>query len=441
MAKLSAHPPFAAPRLRGYVEASLLVAVATLIGLAMAPRWGGSAIDLLYLPAVLAAAVSAGLGPSLFAALLSALAYNFFFTSPVLSFHVENPNDVVTVVVLFAVATVTSRLAASVRRQARIAQAHAARNVTIAGLAGRLLACTGEREIGDVSTAEIGRVFECNAALLARASQGELLGGAAQFSPGDIAVAALVFDTGQPAGRGVERAVPTEWQFHPVRSVTGVIAAMALARDDGAPPVRPDQRPLLENLLDQVALALERARLESDARDFARVRERDQVRSTLLSTIGQDLAPRLHAITDAIAHLRREGSGDKALVSLIGSEAARIDGYVSNLIELTPEADQRPLEIGDVTIDLFRRTVRRGGEDVHLPPKDYAVLAELAKHPGRVLTHAHLLRTVWGPAHEKQIDYLRVAIRALRQKLERDPAAPELIVNEPSVGYRLSTGA
>ena len=60
--------------------------------------------------------------------------------------------------------------------------------------------------------------------------------------------------------------------------------------------------------------------------------------------------------------------------------------------------------------------------------------------PGRVLTHAHLLRTAWGPAQESQTDYLRVAIRALRQKLERDPAKPEVIINEPAVGYRLAGG-
>ncbi len=66
------------------------------------------------------------------------------------------------------------------------------------------------------------------------------------------------------------------------------------------------------------------------------------------------------------------------------------------------------------------------------------VLAELAKQAGRVLTHAQLLRAVWGPAQAKQIDYLRVAIRSLRQKLERDPSRPELILNEPAVGYRLA---
>ena len=81
--------------------------------------------------------------------------------------------------------------------------------------------------------------------------------------------------------------------------------------------------------------------------------------------------------------------------------------------------------------------VSRAGVAVHLTPKEYAVLAELAKHPGRVLSHAHLLRTAWGPAQEGQTEYLRVAVRALRQKLERDPAHPKLIINEPAVGYRL----
>ena len=95
------------------------------------------------------------------------------------------------------------------------------------------------------------------------------------------------------------------------------------------------------------------------------------------------------------------------------------------------------MEAHGVTIDLFRRSVRRDGEEIHLPPKEYALLAELAKHPSRILTHAHLLRIVWGSAQEGQIDYLRIAVRGLRQKLERVPSRPELIINEPAVGYKL----
>ncbi len=137
------------------------------------------------------------------------------------------------------------------------------------------------------------------------------------------------------------------------------------------------------------------------------------------------------------AALQRSGSGDKSLASSIGSEIAKVQRYLSDLLELGPDADQKPIQAGHVTIDLFHRSVSKGGEPVHLSPKEYGVLAELAKHAGRVLTHAHLLRTVWGPAQEKQIEYLRVAVRGLRQKLEDDPATPGIIINEPAVGYRL----
>src|SRR5438552_15264806 len=104
---------------------------------------------------------------------------------------------------------------------------------------------------------------------------------------------------------------------------------------------------------------------------------------------------------------------------------------------LSSEADRQVVEAGPVTIDLLARIVRRDGKEVHVTPREWDLLAELAKRPGRVLTHEMLLRSVWGPAHVGQTEYLRVAIRALRQKLEAEPARPALIVNEPGVGYRL----
>jgi two-component system KDP operon response regulator KdpE len=98
------------------------------------------------------------------------------------------------------------------------------------------------------------------------------------------------------------------------------------------------------------------------------------------------------------------------------------------------------VEIGEIVIDLGLRQVRRAGGEVHLTPREYAFVAELAKHCGRVLTHAHLLRAVWGLGHEGDVEYLRVAARAVRRKLEADPSAPTLIRNEPGVGYRLMAG-
>ncbi|WEK43357.1 MAG: response regulator transcription factor [Candidatus Sphingomonas colombiensis] len=104
----------------------------------------------------------------------------------------------------------------------------------------------------------------------------------------------------------------------------------------------------------------------------------------------------------------------------------------------TTAAEQ--LEAGAVTIDLARRRVRREGVEIHLTPKEYGVLEELARHPDRVISHTQLLRTVWGPAQEDHVEYLRIVIRALRHKLESDPAQPRLIVNELGIGYRLATG-
>jgi two-component system KDP operon response regulator KdpE len=100
-------------------------------------------------------------------------------------------------------------------------------------------------------------------------------------------------------------------------------------------------------------------------------------------------------------------------------------------------AERVVVGFGDASIDLIQRRVTRAGEEVRLTPKEYALLAELARHPGRVLTHAHLLRSVWGPAHADDVEYLRVAMRSLRRKLEPEPAAPVLLRNEPGVGYRL----
>ncbi|MFL6726766.1 MAG: DUF4118 domain-containing protein [Sphingomicrobium sp.] len=425
---------------QGYAGAVAMVALSTLVGLWIAPRWGTAPVDMIFLPAVLAAAALWGLGPALLAGIAAALAYNFFFTIPIHTFRIDRVADVVTVVVLLIVALVTSKLASGIRQQARIAAMHAARNATIAGFAGRLLSSSREMEIAETASTELRRLFDCNAMIVAGLPQPDVLAAVPtgnSLTPSDIAAAALTLESGEASGRATPRLQPAEWQFHPVRSGVAVIAAAGLARDDGRPPVDEEQLPLLGSLLDQLALALERARLESEARQFAETRERDRLRTNLLSSIGQDLRPRLTTIDGAVRALRRSATGDQELLSTIGSEAMRLDRYIANLVELGPEGDQPPLESRGVRIDLFKHAVSRNGEPVHLTPKEYAVLAELAKHRGRLLSHAHLLRTVWGPAQERQIEYLRVAIRALRQKLEAQPSQPRLIVNEPGVGYRL----
>jgi two-component system, OmpR family, sensor histidine kinase KdpD len=427
--------------LTGHAVAMLLVAAATIVGQIVASRWGTDPVVLLYIPPVLLVATYWGLWPSLAAAVAATLAYNFYFTVPIHTFQIQSPVDVATVIILFIVALVTSRLAGQLREQAQLAASHAARNATIAGFARRLLSCTREKDIGNVVVEELSRLFGCNAVLLVGEDVPTVVAstlGEIQLAPSDLAAASVTLTTGEAVGRGVRRLDPVDWQFRPVTSDQTILAAVGLAREDGKPPISGQQLQLLENLLDQAALAMERAQLDREAREVAKLRERDALRTSLLASIGEDFKPSLNAIGAAVRALKRGGEGDRAVIATVASETAKLDRYVDNLVDITPDSDRNPLQLGDVIIDLYRRSVQKNGQDVHLTPKEYAVFAELAKHAGRVLTHAHLLRAVWGPAYENQIDYLRVAIRALRQKLEDHPSQPSLIVNEPAVGYRLS---
>jgi two-component system, OmpR family, KDP operon response regulator KdpE len=101
------------------------------------------------------------------------------------------------------------------------------------------------------------------------------------------------------------------------------------------------------------------------------------------------------------------------------------------------QGEQAVFVSGDLTVDLVRRQVTRGGHDVRLSPKEFDLLRHLVMHAGKVLTHRHLLREVWGPAHSDEVQYLRVFIRGLRHKLEPDPTRPTHILTELGVGYRL----
>jgi two-component system, OmpR family, KDP operon response regulator KdpE len=94
-------------------------------------------------------------------------------------------------------------------------------------------------------------------------------------------------------------------------------------------------------------------------------------------------------------------------------------------------------QVGDLTIDLSRRTVSVAGQQIHLTKNEYSLLTTLARNAGKVLTHRQLLREVWGPGSADQSHYLRVYINQLRQKIESDPSRPRYLITETGVGYRL----
>ena len=96
-------------------------------------------------------------------------------------------------------------------------------------------------------------------------------------------------------------------------------------------------------------------------------------------------------------------------------------------------------QFGDVEVDLSRRIVSRGGVEIHLTQIEYRLLAVMLANSGKVLTHRHLIREVWGPGHSEQGHYLRIYVGRLRQKLEADPTQPQHILTETGVGYRFQS--
>ena len=104
----------------------------------------------------------------------------------------------------------------------------------------------------------------------------------------------------------------------------------------------------------------------------------------------------------------------------------------------TGTAAAGPIVRGDLAVDVERRRVTRGSEELKLTPKEFELLLHFAQHPGRVLTHRTLLKAIWGPHAVDQPEHLRVLVAALRRKLEPDPGQPRYILTEPWVGYRFA---
>ena len=164
---------------------------------------------------------------------------------------------------------------------------------------------------------------------------------------------------------------------------------------------------------------------------------------------GIELVPLLKAMGRAVIVLTARDSTDEKVAALdLGADDYVIKPFdTAELLARVRVALRRhgggsstPVVLGAITFDPAARRVTRDGVEIHLTPKEYALFSELARHPGRVITHGHLLCAIWGTAHASDVEYLRVTMRGLRAKLEADPAQPKLLINDPGIGYRLVAG-
>jgi two-component system KDP operon response regulator KdpE len=194
------------------------------------------------------------------------------------------------------------------------------------------------------------------------------------------------------------------------------------------------------------------SRTGEDALDLVRAQQADIVLLDLMlpGIDGFDLCRDIRAESSVgiIVVSARRGEQDKVRALNLGADdyltkpfgveelLARVTALLRRSRAVPAPAATGPLTFGNVTIDLDAQSVAKDGEPVHLTPTEFALLRELALAPGKLLTHAALLRKVWGPGYETETEYTRVYVRRLRAKLE-DAAGPPLIATEPRAGYRM----
>lgn len=322
----------------GYLVSLGLTLAVTLAGALIGSSGTITDLGIIYLVPVMLAATRYGLRTGIVTGLVSSLAYNFFFIPPTHTLTIEDPRNIVTVLVLLGVAIFASQLASRVREHALQAQASAARSNAQAGFARLLTAISQPEELAQVLCAEIGRILDGNAVLLMPGDQGLTLQaswpGPAHLEMLDMAAARWAFENDQPAGRGSDTLTASEWLFHPIAAGQTCLGVFGLSRSDARAPVRPDQLPLLLSLLDQGGLALERIALETQMAELVQVRERDRLRQTLLSSVSHDLRTPLTTMLGSLAELRATEPAQAGLLAQARGAGERLHRFVGNLLDM-----------------------------------------------------------------------------------------------------------
>ena len=213
----------------------------------------------------------------------------------------------------------------------------------------------------------------------------------------------------------------------------------------------PAIRRLVRGAIERAGMTVSEAANAAEALTFAR---REGCELVLLDLglpdrDGMELVPLMKAIDRAVIVMTaRDATAEKVTALDLGADDYVVKPFDTEellarirtaLRHRVPNASVSGIiSIDTLSINILAHRVMSQGQEIRLTRKEFAVLAELARHPGKVVTHTHLLRHVWGEAHIDDIEYLRVAVRGLRLKIEEDPANPILIQNEPGVGYRLN---
>jgi two-component system sensor histidine kinase KdpD len=328
-----------------YWFATLAVAMALAVSEAIMQIVALPNISLIFLTAVLFSAVAWGLGPALWSAVLSVLAYNFFFLPPLYSFTIADPANILALVAFFIVAIITSNLASRTREQALTASARANTTAELYAFSRKL---AGTATLDDVLWAtayQVAFMLKVRVVMLMPDGNGRLEVGAGyppedELDAADLAAARWTWDHNRPAGRGADTLPGGKRLFLPLRTGRGAIGVIGIDRDGGGALLTPEERRLLDALSDQAAIAIERTKLAEDIDEARLLAETERLRSALLTSISHDLRTPLASIIGAITSLRSYGEGYDVmtrteLMSTVQDEAERLNRFVGNLLDMT----------------------------------------------------------------------------------------------------------
>lgn len=355
---------------RPYVFALLAVGISLGVGELLWAWIGVENIDLVFLTAIVAMAVRFGLWPSLLASIASTLCYNFFFTEPYYTFAIADPKNVLAVIFFTLVAIIVSNVAARARVQAVAAMARA-RTTELLYAFSRKLAAVGTLDDVLWATAyQIALMLKVRVVLLL--SEKESVAVKSGYPPedrladADFAAAKWAWDNKRPAGRGSDTLPGAKWLFLPMRTGRGAIGVIGIESDRPGPLLTPDERRLLDALIDQSALAIERVRLVEGMDQVKRTVETDRLRSALLTSISHDLRTPLASVLGAAGTLRdlwsRLSDAEKSeLLATVIDESERLNRFIANLLDMTklesgaivPNA--APQDLGEIVGSALRR--------------------------------------------------------------------------------------
>ena len=326
-----------------YLLALLLVAAATGLSALVDPYISPTNLVVIYLLAVVVAAVYLGRGPAILTSILGVAAFDYFFVPPHLTLAVSNTEYLLTFFGLLGVGLVISQLTAQVREQAEAVQRREVQTVALYELGRDLTVAADLEAVAQAAIAHVGQTFSREVAIFLPVGNSLKVHSTSpglSVSDNDQAVAAWAFEHGQVAGRGTETLPEAALRYQPLKTMRGVVGVLGVKLVDPARHLTRDQLRTLDAFANQIGLAVERASLAEQARQAEVLEITDKLQTALLNSISHDLRTPLVSITGALSSLADDQilldqAARRSLIETASEEADRLNRLVGNLLDMT----------------------------------------------------------------------------------------------------------